>query len=216
MKKTKLIIERHGESIGNKTKYLLGHTDLDMSELGYLQAAATAKHLAGERIDAIYSSDLIRAYNTAKPHAEQRGLEVVCDEGLREVRLGDWEGRHISYVLERYGDLYSDYKEKTFGVFTYPGGGENVAEAGRRLHDTVLEIARANEGKTVLIATHAAVLRSFYAQISGISPEDIAQKLPFATNASYSIVEYDGERLVPRAYSCDEHLCEVGITKVNT
>lgn len=211
---TKIIIVRHGESIGNKTKYLLGHTDLDMSELGYKQALATAEHLSGERIDVIYSSDLIRAYNTAKPHADMRGLEVIADEELREVKLGDWEGKHLSYVLENYGEEYTVYKERTFGTYTFPKGGDSVEGAGVRFFNEIMRIARANVGKTILVATHAAVLRSFYAKISGIRPENIAKDLPFATNASYSIVEFDGERLIPRAYSCDEHLRDVGITKV--
>lgn len=213
--KTKIIIVRHGESLGNKEKYLLGHTDLDMSQLGYRQAASTASYLAEEKIDVIYSSDLIRAYNTAKPHAELRGLQIIKDEKLREVQLGDWEGKHISYILENYKDEYETYKAKTFGTYTFPKGGDSVEEAGVRFFDEIMSIASENTGKTVLVVTHAAVLRSFYAKISGIEPRDVAAELPFATNASVSLVEYDGERLVPRLYSFDEHLRDVGITKVN-
>lgn len=214
--KTKLIIVRHGESIGNKTKYLLGHTDLDMSELGYAQAAATADYLSGERIDAVYSSDLLRAVNTALPHARLRGLEVKLDEGLREVGLGDWEGRHISYVLEKYGEMYDRYKTRDFGVFTYPKGGENVREAGARFGRALIKIAEENEGKTVLVATHAAVLRSFYASLLRIAPERVAEELPFPTNASCTYIDYENGELIPVEYSHDSHLEAVGITKVTT
>lgn len=214
--KTKLIIVRHGESIGNKTKYLLGHTDLDMSELGYAQAEATAQYLRDVKIDAIYSSDLIRAVNTALPHAKLRGAEVMRDAELREVRLGDWEGKHISYVLEKYGEVYSVYKTRDFGCFTFPGGGDSVREAGERLGRALVRIAEENEGKTVLVATHAAVLRSFYASLLGIPPERVAEELPFPTNASCTYVDYEDGRLIPIEYSYDAHLESVGITKVTT
>ena len=59
--KTKIILIRHGESLGNANRTMLGHTDLDLSPLGYTQAETTANHLKNEKIDAIYSSDLIRA-----------------------------------------------------------------------------------------------------------------------------------------------------------
>ena len=74
---TKLILIRHGESLGNAVRKLLGHTDLDLSPLGYQQAEAAAVALKDERIDAIYSSDLLRAYNTAVPHARLRGIDVI-------------------------------------------------------------------------------------------------------------------------------------------
>ena len=67
--KTKIILVRHGQSQGNAIRVLLGHTDLDLTELGFRQAACTAEALRHERIDVIYSSDLKRAMSTARAHA---------------------------------------------------------------------------------------------------------------------------------------------------
>ena len=67
--KTKIYFIRHGESLGNAARKILGHTDLDLSELGYRQAFATAEHLKDIHIDVIYSSDLMRAMHTAEPNA---------------------------------------------------------------------------------------------------------------------------------------------------
>ena len=78
----------------------------------------------------------------------------------------------------------------------------------------MLGICVENPGKSILVATHAAVLRSFWAKISGIAPQEIAEKLPFPSNASVSVAEFDGERFVPLEYSLDSHLSEVGITRV--
>lgn len=210
---TKIYLIRHGESLGNAMVMFLGHTDLDLSELGYKQAFATAKALSDVHFDKIYSSDLIRAYNTALPHAKMRGLEVESRENLREVYVGAWEGKRCSEISEKYGNLYHiDWHDK-YGTFVFPEG-DSVIDAGKRFYNEVLSIAKENIGKTVLIASHGAVIRSSWAMIASIAPEDIAQKLPFPTNASFSTLEFDGEKLVPLVYSCDAHLLDVGITQV--
>ncbi len=211
---TKIILIRHGQSLGNATKTILGHTDLDLSELGYKQAAVTAEHLKNENIDIIYSSDLKRAYNTAVPHAKIRNLEVITSKYLREIYVGAWENMKTEDIIEKWGReaIENDWLGN-FGTFTFPDG-ESILDGGRRFYREVLRICYENEGKTILITAHAAVIRSFWAIISGILPENVAKELPFSTNASYSIAHFDGEKIVPIKYSQDEHLKDVGITSV--
>ena len=110
-KTTKLILIRHGQSIGNLTKRFLGHTDLDLSELGYLQANCTAEYLKNEKIDIIYSSDLIRAYNTAVPHAKIRGLDINTSIHLRENFVGEWENMFVDDIIEKWGREFFVNKE---------------------------------------------------------------------------------------------------------
>lgn len=212
---TKIIIVRHGQSIGNATKTVLGHTDLDLSELGYKQAEVTANALKNEKIDIIYSSDLKRAYNTALSHAKMRNMSVIPSEKLREVYIGDWEGIVIDEIIEKWGReaVEVDWLGN-FGTFTFPKG-ENLYDAGVRFYKEIYRIANENMGKTILIAAHAAVIRVFWALISDISRYEICEKVPFATNASYSICYFENDKITPFAYSIDEHLNEVGITKVN-
>ena len=213
--KTKIILIRHGESLGNAKKMLLGHTDLDLTELGYRQAEATAKALEGEKIDAVYSSDLLRAMNTAKPNAALRGLEVIPDVELREIYLGDWEGRSVEDVMEQYGrDTYLNDWVANYGTFVMPGG-ESTWECGERFLREVKRIAEANEGKTVLIVAHGAVIRSFFANILGHTPENMSSAIPFAANASYSVAFYEDGVFTAGEYSKDSHLEGVGITKIN-
>ncbi len=195
---------------------MLGHTNLDLSKTGYAQAEATARELSSWHIDAVYSSDLMRAYNTAKPHAELRGLPVFAERNLRELFVGDWENLKVSEIIERYGeDAFHQKWHCGFGTFVFPGG-ESVQGGCDRFYSAVRDIATKNEGKTVLIAAHAAVIRAFYARLLGIPPERIADEIPFPSNASYSIVSFDGTIFSPVEYSCDSHLADVGITKVNT
>ncbi len=198
--KTKIFLVRHGESLGNAARIYLGHTDLDLSEEGHRQAKLTAESLRNEKIDAIYSSDLKRAYNTALPHAAMRGLEVVTSRKLRELNIGDWEGKRIDDLIRDHHEDFVTGWQENFGTFTIPGG-ENVFSGGMRFHDEVLRIARENPDKTLLIAAHAAVIRCFWCIISGVMPEDMAKAFPFPKNASYSTVICDGERLLPLEYS---------------
>lgn len=211
---TKIILIRHGQSIGNATKTVLGHTDLDLSELGYKQAKTTAEYLKNEKIVIIYSSDLKRAYNTAVPNGNFHNLEVIPDKKLREVYLGAWEGRTVDEIIGKWGiEAFRDEWLGKFGAFCFPEG-ESIADAGTRFYNEVLTISQQNEGKTVLIVAHAAVIRAFWAIISGVSWDQVAEKVPFASNASFSVAYFDGKSIFPDIYSYDEHLTEVGITKV--
>ena len=212
---TTLYIVRHGQSIGNSTRTFLGHTDLDLSELGYLQANATANELKNVKIEKIYSSDLKRAYNTAVPNAKLHNLEIISDINLREAHAGEWEGMLVDDIIEKWGiDFFKNEWAGNFGNFIFPSG-ESTKRAGERFYQEIIAISQENPGKTILICAHAAVIRSFWAKISNIPYGEVSDRLPFPTNASYSICCYENGKIVPLSYSNDKHLSEVGITKVN-
>ena len=212
---TKIIIIRHGQSLGNQNKRFLGHTDLDLSELGYKQAITAANYLKNEKIDAIYSSDLIRAMNTALPNAELHNLSIISDKNLREAYVGAWEGLFVDEIIEKWGtEVFKDQWKDNFGCFTFPNG-ESTLDAGKRFYNEILSICSQNIGKTILISSHAAIIRAFWAIISNVSPESVSKSIPFPTNASCSICHYENGKIIPIQYSIDEHLNEVGITKVN-
>ena len=211
-KHTKIIIIRHGESLGNLHQIMLGHTDIDLAPRGYLQAEAAAEYLKDEKIDTIYSSDLIRARHTAEPHAKLRGLDVITSRNLRECYVGDWENVPLDEIVEKWPDLFFEGWRKSFGTFRIPGG-ESVQEAAARFEAEVIRIAKDNIGKTVLIAAHAAVIRGFWGKITKTPPENLATTYPYPTNASCSFVWYNGDELVPLEYSVDEHLSEIGTIK---
>ena len=74
---TRIILIRHGQSIANFIGKFAGHSDFDLTELGHRQAELAAGYLLkNEKIDKIYASDLLRAYNTAVPTAKALGLEI--------------------------------------------------------------------------------------------------------------------------------------------
>lgn len=210
MKNTKIIFVRHGQSLGNAAHVLLGHTDLDLSEVGYKQARLASDALGDEPIDLIFSSDLIRAYNTARPFAERRGLQVISDSGFREIFLGDWENRPTMPLREAKDPLFEDFCFR-FGYFCAPNG-ESASELGDRIYAHTLDVARRYPGKTLLVAAHAAAIRTLFGRILGYGPDEISNDLPFPTNASFSVCEFDGERLFAIEFSRDGHIIsELGI-----
>ena len=200
---TKIIFIRHGESLANARHIYLGHTDWDLSPLGYEQAEGAAEILSDVKIDKIYSSDLIRAYNTALPHAKRRNLEVIKCKGLREIYLGEWECREVAKLEEEYPEQFLVGWHKNFGTCKVPGG-ESVPELAERIYRTTIDIARENDGKTLLFGCHAAAIRSFWGKVTNTKPEDVCEMIPFPKNASFTVVEFDGEKINPIVYGTDD------------
>ena len=126
--RVKIIIIRHGQSLGNMNRIFLGHTDLDLSDLGYRQALATAEYLKDENLDEIHSSDLIRAFNTALPHGKMRNLPIISNKNLREAYVGEWENMNVDDILAKWGrEVFVDQWKNNFGCFTFPGGESIIA-----------------------------------------------------------------------------------------
>jgi broad specificity phosphatase PhoE len=210
--KTRFILVRHGQSLGNARRVFLGHTDWDLSELGKAQARCTARALADRKIDAVYSSDLLRARNTVIYEAEDRGIELVPMRGLREQFAGEWEGKSVERLKSEYGELFTVSWVRDFGIFKAPGG-ESIPELGERIRSTLAEIGEANRGMTVLIGCHAAAIRAFWGNISAVDPLELAERYPFPDNASYSEVDYEDGAFTPISYSVSEHLRDL-ITEI--
>lgn len=201
--KTTIYVIRHGQSIGNAKRIYLGRTDWDLTEEGYKQAEETAEILKDMKIDVVYSSSLVRAHNTALPHARLRGLSVNDDDNLREIYLGKWECRPVPELKQ--DEYFVKGWCENFGTCTPPEG-ESVRAAGERMYNAVFEIAKKNEGKNILITAHAAVIRSLWGMVSEIAWEDLASAVGFPTNASITTIFFDGEKLIPGSYSDDKHL----------
>jgi len=202
---TRIYLIRHGESVGNLNRICLGHTDLDLTDLGYEQAEKTAEALKNIDFSAIYSSDLIRAVHTAEPHAQFRGLKINKDIAFRELYFGDWENASVLWLKEEHHDEFMIGWRANFGTFTAPNG-ESVIQMAERMASGLENIAREHVGENILVASHAAAIRALWGKISGFKPAEWADAFPFPTNASFSVIEYDGTDLKPISYSNDEHL----------
>ncbi len=212
-KKTTIYIIRHGESVGNLHKICLGHTDLGLTDRGREQAVATAKALLDVKFDAFYSSDLIRAVETAAPHLELRALSVDSVKktaDLRELYFGDWENGAVEDLKRDYGDMFTVGWRQNFGTFIAPNG-ESVVNCAERMENTLKSIARSHTGANILVVTHAASIRALWGKICGLEPRFWCESVQFPSNASYSTLSYDvnEDLLEPLEYSCDGHLADL-------
>lgn len=205
---TRIILERHGQSVGNANKIYLGHTDLGLTEEGVKQAEITAEYLKNEQIDAVYSSDLIRAYQTAIPHARIRGLAVNTSKELREMFVGDWEARSVD-ELKR--ECYEDFViRRTHRDFIYPNG-ESTWAASNRMYKELIRIAKENDKKTVLVVSHSAIIRAFWYNLCGYTEQNMTDRVKFMPNAAYCILNFEEGKLIPVEYFCASHLPETNV-----
>lgn len=203
---TKLYFLRHGQSMGNLERRFLGHTDLPLSDLGKKQAERVAEVLGGYGFDAIYSSDLLRARETAAPLAARLGIPVIPVPALREIDAGLWEGLSFPEICASYADSYHTFRAD-IGV-ARPDGGESTQEVADRVFAAVTELARRNPGKTLLLTSHATAICMFACRVLGLSPA-ACRSLRLPPNASLSSFDYDGGEFHMCQYGEDAYLGEL-------
>lgn len=204
---TRLILIRHGESKANKEAIFSGYTDVELEEKGRMQAQKTAQYVINNyQIDRVYASDLKRAYETGKAVADLLGVQVIPEKGMREVNGGDWEAVKYSELKIRYKEAYGLWLEDIGRC--HCTGGESIKELGQRIWATLTKIASENEGKTVVVATHATPIRVMQSLVQTGGLEKM-KDIPWVSNASVSELEYnDGEwNFVKIGY--DGHMPEI-------
>ena len=187
----KFVIVRHGFSEGNREKRFSGQMDVPLDAAGKRQAQSVAKYICENfKIDAVYSSDLCRAYDTAKPCADKLGLEVKTLKELREVDVGAFTGVLIEEVKVRFKEAFENYRQNP-GIAQFPDG-ESYGDMLKRALPAVEKIIAENDGKTVLIATHGGVIRALRAFWLGVPLEEIGS-VPHVPNASVTVAECGGD-----------------------
>lgn len=204
---TRLLFVRHGQSTANLDGIFAGQIDPALTELGLRQARCTAEFIAENyAVDAVYSSDLQRAYQTGLGIARRLKLPVRSDPGLREIFAGSWEGRRFDDLQAEDSPAYQVWRQD-IGHAQCPGG-ESLTELARRIWDTVRRIAEENDGKTLVLATHATPIRTLQWRVSG---KDLGfmQQISWVSNASVSEFVYESGSLKPVKISQDAHLADM-------
>jgi probable phosphoglycerate mutase len=152
MSVTRLSFVRHGQSGGNVDGRFGGHSATPLSELGIRQAAVTARMLAKQGVDAIYTSDLPRAVQTAEPLAELTGLKLNKTCSFRERNVGVLEGLTFDESKREYPkDYYALINRDINHVITE---GESYRQLLRRGTSALQEILRIHAGKRIVVVSH--------------------------------------------------------------
>jgi len=185
-----IILIRHGETVGNREGLFRGQRDFSLNENGMLQAKALAEELGPWKIEAIYSSPLSRATQTARLLAKSRGLPVIEEAGFTDIRLGDWEGRSKREVEEAEPELWKIWISQPERLERE--GAETLAQVQERAYRALERIVRQQGGKMIAVISHRAVLKALIARCLGIA-EPYFWKIHLDT-ASYSLLEHTVER----------------------
>jgi 2,3-bisphosphoglycerate-dependent phosphoglycerate mutase len=186
---TRFIVVRHGQTRWNVEKRVQGQEDSPLTDEGLAQAEAIAGRLAQEHFDALVSSDLGRALQTAAPIARRCGLAVVPDARLRERHFGEGEGMAYDEIDRRWPDAFSRIRE-TDPDAVIPGG-ETRRQFHERVHRAFDALVREHEGRRVCVVTHGGVLAALYRMVHSIpvgKPHKIA-----ISNASYNAIAFSAD-----------------------
>ena len=201
---TTLILVRHGESTANRQRIFAGQYDAELQDRGLEQAKKTAQYLVENyKIDKVYASDLKRAYVTGKCTADLAGVEIFPDKALREICAGKWDGMKFDDIIATYPDDYGVWV-KDIGKARATDG-ESVVELCERVMGKLTEIATENDGKTIVVATHATPIRVTQSKIQTGGLDEM-KDIPWVSNASVSVLVYDNGKWEFKLISEDEHL----------
>jgi len=206
MNKTELIVVRHGETAWNADGRIQGHQPVPLNDRGRKQASLLGKRLASERVDAIFSSDLLRTVQTAEAICEGTNLTIVMDPGLREWSLGVLEGKHPRDSRVDHPELVDAY-ERGDPDGAIPGG-ETIRERFTRTTSCLRRIAGAHEGQQVVVVTHGGVLDDLYRMVNEL-PLDVPKDFDLY-NGGIHRFEVEEGRWSMTVWGDVDHLSEVG------
>jgi broad specificity phosphatase PhoE len=161
---TSVLLARHGESDWNRSKQWQGFADRPLTDLGREQAAELARRLDETELDAVYSSDLQRARDTAEIVARTKGLTVQTTPDLREVDVGSWSGLTRAEAEARYPEQYARWLRGGEGW----DDGETYEQLGARVVRAIRRIATEHEGERVLVVAHGGTIRAVHAAALGV------------------------------------------------
>ncbi|MFQ5381396.1 MAG: histidine phosphatase family protein [Dehalococcoidia bacterium] len=197
-----LYLIRHGETAYNRDGVGFGRSDVPLTDLGRRQAEATGRRLEGAAVEAVYSSPLQRARATADLLAAAAHREVLVDERLIELEVGETEGLPFTELRERYPDLLRRWAGPDGHNVRLPGG-ESIADLYGRVAD-FMESLTHSEAKKIAIVSHNFVLRVMLCHLIGLPISEFRRVS--VDLSSLSIFDWTPERTFVRTINDRCHL----------
>ena len=164
---TAVYLIRHGQTAWNKEEIFRGRADVPLDETGLKEAELAGEYLREKEIDAIYSSPLSRASQTAEKIAQFQNLKVQPLEGMIDMSFGNWESHSLEKVRQSDGERFRQWREEPH-LLKIPGG-ETLEEVRIRSMAALEQIIRRHSGKTVALVSHRVVNKVIVCGILGIS-----------------------------------------------
>ena len=163
---TRIIAIRHGETAWNVDTRIQGQLDIPLNDTGRWQAERLARALAArEAIDVVYTSDLLRAWETARPVAAATGAPLHTDEGLRERGFGSFQGKTFTEIEAAMPEEARRWRQRD--PFWAPPGGESLTAMRRRVIETLHALASRHVGEQIVLVAHGGVIDVLYRAATG-------------------------------------------------
>jgi phosphoserine phosphatase len=173
---TSWLLIRHGATDWNRDGRYQGQADPPLNEEGWTQAERLADMLAVRRVEAVYSSDLQRARDTAETVGRRLGLTVFVDGRLREINQGVWEGMLVGDIATGFPAEWRALREDP--LHARAPGGESVAEVAQRAMEFLAEIARRTPHGAVAVFSHGLTLACVLCTMDGVPLEQAGRLVP--------------------------------------
>ena len=181
-----VILARHGASEWSSLGRYQGHSPVPLSSLGIQQANALANEIYGYHPDKIVSSDLPRAQQTAQIIANHLSMEVHTDERLRELNCGIWAGLTEREIEKLDFQIVTKLRA---GQDIPRGGGETMLDLKRRIHSALTDWVQGNFFNTLLIVSHAYVIKTIIQVLLAEEGNYQYQKNSLPSLGSYTVLE---------------------------
>lgn len=179
-------VVRHGKTEANLKNILQGHLDIPLSGEGKAQAEKVANALSGISLDAVFSSDLSRAQDTAKAIARVNQCKLVLDRRLRELNYGELQGMVEEDARKKYSGFYGELRKAPMTT-PRPGGGESYNDLFLRAGGALEFIKDSYPDGKVAVVTHGGVIRALLAYVKGITVDPFG---PVVQNCSISVLSW--------------------------
>jgi 2,3-bisphosphoglycerate-dependent phosphoglycerate mutase len=189
---TRITAVRHGETTWNVDNRIQGQLDIDLNTKGFWQANCVGTALAQEPIDVVYSSDLLRAYNTAQSIAQHHSKTVLQNHGLREREFGSFQGKTFDEIEKLWPEQALLWRKRV-PDFQPGGSGESLLQFRARVLQCVHKLAQNHIGQHIVIASHGGVMDVLYRAAANLDLQ--APRTWELGNAAINRLLWNGEHL---------------------
>ena len=200
---TKVYLIRHAEAEGNLYRRVHGHYDSDLTLAGEKMVEMLAERFEDIHIDAVYSSNLRRAMQTAKAVYLPKNLPLETHPDLREYNLGDWEDCEWGYLAYEGSEAFLNWENNHYKC-KVPGG-DDVYTVSARMTKKILELAEKHKDRSIAIFSHGAAIRSALCAFMGIDFENI-ESIGWADNTAVALLLVEGDKVIVEYKNDASHL----------
>ncbi|MDB1953808.1 histidine phosphatase family protein [Clostridium tertium] len=200
---TKLYLTRHGETEWNEKGIMQGWGDSPLTELGIKQAEWLRDRMKDTHIDVIYASPIGRAFNTAKIVKGDRNIPLKANDGLKEIRIGGWEGLNQEEMKSLSEDNYYNFWN-VLSKYIPKGDGESFYEVKERAFKSINEILEKEKGKNILIVTHTITLKSYLCELEKRDIDTLWDP-PFIKQTSLTEINFTEDGYEMPLVACMKH-----------